>query len=439
MSIRYISYIVLLSFLSGSPAFSNPDLRLEARNGFHKFDFFDTQTPVWTYNGGIPGPVIRSKEGSLLVIDVVNKLKEPTSVHWHGLRIDNAMDGVPGVTQDPIKPGETFRYKLDLKEPGTYWYHPHFNSGEQLERGMKGVLVIEEKDPKPWSQDIVWLLDDWRFQNDGKIYPHFNIHPDLMHDGRWGNAVTVNGRVKPEISTLPGQRIRLRLINGANARIFAHTMEGLSPVVIAVDGRPVSSFFEYKNFYLSPGNRVDLDITIPKDAAGKTYLLEDTFTRTKMVLAKIVVKNAAPVPTPSFDPDTASDFIPETLFETVSVSKQWDLDLIRGGKFGIGWSLNQRLWPDADKAEFEIGKPVKIQFTNNSTRLHPMHLHGVFFRVLAANGNMKVEPFTRDTVLVGPRQTIVVGFVPEHDGIWLTHCHIQAHAESGMMTTIKVE
>lgn len=101
--------------------------------------------------------------------------------------------------------------------------------------------------------------------------------------------------------------------------------------------------------------------------------------------------------------------------------------------------MNRRLWPEADKADFEIGRPIKIEFQNSSSRLHPMHIHGAFFRALAVNGAPTVESFTRDTVLVGPRETIVIGLVPEHEGIWLTHCHIQAHAESGMMTTIKVE
>lgn len=116
-----------------------------------------------------------------------------------------------------------------------------------------------------------------------------------------------------------------------------------------------------------------------------------------------------------------------------------DLNALRGGEFSIGWSMNRRLWPDADTAGFKLGDPIRIQFLNSSTRLHPMHIHGTFFRVLTVNGKQAAEPFARDTVLVGPRQTIIIGLVPEHQGIWLTHCHIRSYAESGMMTTIQVD
>lgn len=436
MIAKLLMLILTLVFSSHGWADDRPAIQLTPRQGAHQFPFFDSMTPVWNYNGQIPGPVIRAVQGTTLTVDVINGLKEPTSVHWHGLRIDNAMDGVPGVTQDPIAPGSRFTYRLKLQEAGTYWYHPHFNAGEQLERGLKGVLIVEARTKLPFSQDVIWLLDDWRFSQDGTIYPHFNTHRDLMHDGRWGNAVTINGQTRPEIFVSPGERMRLRIINGANARIFSQTLDGLPAQVIAVDGRPVSKFFSFKDFVLSPGNRVDLDITIPAEAAGKTFFLKDQFTRDPIILGIIKVNGAAPVSTAKFHPPLADDFIPADRFNGIGVSKTWDLSAIRGGKFGIGWTMNQRLWPNADRASFEIGKPIKIRFQNSSTRLHPMHIHGAFFRVLTVNGKKAVEPFTRDTVLVGPRETIVIGLVPEHQGIWLTHCHIQAHAESGMMTTV---
>jgi FtsP/CotA-like multicopper oxidase with cupredoxin domain len=433
-------WLLILSVLSvATQGCAGSDIKVIAREGTHRFSFFDSSTPVYNYNDKIPGPTIRGREGSVLVVDVLNQLNEPTSVHWHGLRIDNAMDGVPGVTQDPIQSGERFRYRLRLKEAGTYWYHPHFNAGEQLERGLKGAFVVEERHSLPWTQDLVWLIDDWRFQRDGTIYPHFNTPHDLMHDGRWGNAITVNGQTQPEIRVRPGERIRLRLIDGANARLFAPALDGLTARVIAVDGRPVSSAFALDRFILSPGNRADLDITIPADAAGKTFTLEDRLTRDSIVLGRIVVNDAPPVVTPDFDPPVLLDFIPARLFDDIAVSKSWDLNAIRGGEFGIAWTMNRRLWPDADTAGLKLGEPVKIQFVNSSSRLHPMHIHGAFFRVLSVNGKPVAEPFTRDTVLVGPRQTIIIGLIPEHKGIWLTHCHIQSHAESGMMTTIQID
>ncbi len=433
-----IIMILIWGLLGQYDAYADQPFRLEAKEGLYQFPFFDTQTPVWSYNDQIPGPLIRSKVGTTLVIDFVNRLKEPSSVHWHGLRIENAMDGVPGVTQDPVKPGEKFIYRLKLEDAGTFWYHPHFNSSEQLERGLKGVLIVDEEDKLPWSRDLIWLMDDWLLQKDGNIYPQFNTGRDLMHDGRWGNVPTINGKFQPEFSVKPGERIRLRLINAANARIFSPHIEGLSADVIAVDGRPVTHIFPLDSFVLSPGNRIDLDITIPKQSGGKTFTVEDRFTRRPFLLAKINIEQSASAKTPEFLPPTEANFIPAALFDNVQVEKTWDLNAIRGGKYGIGWTMNQKLWPNADKVDYPLGVPRKIRFKNSSSRLHPMHIHGVFFRVLERNDHKAVEPFTRDTVLVGPKESVTIGFLPEHPGIWLTHCHIQEHAEAGMMTTIEV-
>jgi FtsP/CotA-like multicopper oxidase with cupredoxin domain len=438
MIFRFVIFLIVLGFSTNLTAGPNNNFQLTPQKSSILFPFFKTPTPVWSYNKQVPGPTIRGKEGTTIQIEVFNRLDESTSVHWHGLRIDNAMDGVPGVTQDPIAAGERFIYRLKLEEAGTFWYHPHFNAGEQLERGLKGALIVEERNKLPFTRDLVWLMDDWFLTKDGTIFPHFNTRHDLMHDGRWGNAITINGRVRPEISAAPGERIRLRLINGANARIFSVSLEGLPVQVIAVDGRPVTKIFSFKNFVMSPGNRIDLDITVPVSAAGKSFYLEDSITRQKIKLGKIQIDNVPQKTTPEFEPPTAEGFIPANLFGQIDVLKTWDLNVIRGGEYGIGWAMNRRLWPDADKAAFDIGKPVKIKFINTSGRLHPMHIHGAFFRVLEVNGEPVEEPFTRDTVLVGPRETMVIGLVPEHRGIWLTHCHIQSHADSGMMTTINV-
>jgi len=439
MTLRLIFIIALIFSPLNSFADSPRRVELIPQEGKHAFPFFDTPTSVWSYNDQVPGPTIRGKKGTTISVEVLNRLKEPTSVHWHGLRIDNAMDGVPGVTQDPIQPGDRFTYRLKLTEAGTYWYHPHFNAGEQLERGLKGVLIVDESETLPWSQDLVWLMDDWRLDRDGTIFPRFNTRHDLMHDGRWGNVVTINGKLKPEYVVSPGERIRLRMINGANARIFSPVLEGLSADVIAVDGKPVSEIFPFQGFYLSPGNRIDLDIVIPPEAAGKTLQVKDAISQDPSVLASLAVTQDTPRETPMFTPPTAEKFIPASIFNDVEMIKTWDLNAIRGGRFGIGWSMNLKLWPASDNADVKIGKRYKITFVNSSTRLHPMHIHGVFFRVLERNGTPAVEPFTRDTVLVGPRETVTIGFVPEHHGIWLTHCHIQSHAEAGMMSTIRAE
>ena len=321
MLIRLATVLMLMTFSLTVAAEAIENIKLVPQTGTHQFPFFDHPTPVWSYNGQMPGPTIRAAVGATVAVEVLNQLEEATSVHWHGLRIDNAMDGVPGVTQDPIQPGERFTYLLKLSEAGTYWYHPHLNAGEQMERGLKGVLIVDPPEELPWSQDLVWLIDDWRLQKDGTIYPRFNSPHDLMHDGRWGNVVTVNGQWKPEVPVAPGERIRLRLINGANARVFLPYFGGLSATVIAVDGRPVSAVFSLKNFPLAPGNRIDLDLSIPPDAAGGTYEVKDRFSHRAYSIATIKVKNSQAAKTPLFEIPTNEDYIPAALFENAAVAK----------------------------------------------------------------------------------------------------------------------
>ena len=435
---KIILLLMVIGFSAPVSAVSAQKLKLTAELSSHQFPFFDTPTPVWAYNGSIPGPIIRGKEGQTIEVEFINKLDESSSIHWHGLIIDNAMDGVPGVTQDPVKAGESFSYRLKLRDAGIYWYHPHLNGSEQLGRGLKGALIVEPNKKLPWSQDFVWLIDDWVLQKDGNIFPHFNTGHDLMHDGRWGNVVTINGNYQPEFSVSPGERIRIRLINGANARVLMPVFKGIDANVIAVDGKPVTRIFKYGSFDLAPGNRIDLDIIIPTDAQGQRYVVEDEFTRNNFPLASITVKEDQPVLTPVFDPPTAEDFLPAEVFSDATPSKTWDLDAIRGGQYGIGWAMNRLLWPNSDTADIPKGQPQKIVFKNNSSRLHPMHIHGTFFRVLERNGKPEAENFTRDTVLLGSRESVVIGLVPTEPGIWMSHCHIQSHAEAGMMTTVNV-
>ena len=439
---KTIAILILLLVVNGlsTPVYavSGQKFKISAEKSSHQFPFFDTQTPVWAYNGSIPGPTIHGRKGQTIEVEFVNNLDEPSSIHWHGLIVDNAMDGVPGVTQDPVKPGESFTYRLKLQDAGTYWYHPHLNSSEQLGRGLNGALIVEPNEKLPWSQDIVWLIDDWLLEKTGSIYPRFNTGHDLMHDGRWGNVVTINGLYQPEYSVSPGERIRLRLINGANARVLTPIFNGIEANVIAVDGKPVSQIFKYDGFNLAPGNRIDLDIIIPTKAQGQTYTVEDKFTRNRFPLASLKVEEVQPIQTPVFDPPTAEGFLPAETFAGIAPLKTWDLDAIRGGQYGIGWAMNRLLWPNSDTADILKGQPQKIVFNNNSTRLHPMHIHGTFFRVLERNGKSETELFTRDTVLVRARESVVIGLVPTEPGIWLSHCHILSHAAAGMMTTVNV-
>jgi FtsP/CotA-like multicopper oxidase with cupredoxin domain len=154
-------------------------------------------TSVWAYNGTVPGPVIRIKLGDTLKLTIKNELTQATTIHWHGVRVPNAMDGVPGVTQRAIQPGESFTYQFTPKDAGTFWFHPHVNAAEQVERGLHGVLIVEDPEAPVYTQDLAWVLDDWLFSKAGENYDQFVTRHDLAHDGRWGNLLTVNGKYQP--------------------------------------------------------------------------------------------------------------------------------------------------------------------------------------------------------------------------------------------------
>src|SRR5256885_11963791 len=133
---------------------------------------------VWAYNGQVPGPVFRVKLGETLRVHFVNRLPQPTTIHWHGIRLPNGMDGVPGVTQPPIEPGASFTYEFTPKDAGTFWFHPHIRSSEQVERGLFGALIVEDREPPPFSRDELWGLDDLLLAPGGQIFPHCNTRHD---------------------------------------------------------------------------------------------------------------------------------------------------------------------------------------------------------------------------------------------------------------------
>lgn len=396
---------------------------------------------VWAYNGQVPGPVLKAKVGERLRVRFTNHLPEATTVHWHGVRLPNAMDGVPGLTQPPVGVGETFIYEFVPKDAGTFWFHPHLRSSEQVERGLFGVLIVEEPIPPPYTREVVWVVDDWRLGQDGEIDPRFNTPGDLMHDGRWGTVVTVNGKVKEVLDVRPGERLRLRVLNTANGRVFSPDFSVLDAKVVAVDGLYTPRPLPTDGFELSPGNRLDLDITIPADSGGQELSIIDRFTRRPFVIASIRVSGEA-VTTPRF-PSPARGRVPEwraALNEALAAS--FDLNAERGGPFGIAWTLNGVAHTGhaaaAPSAELPLGRFARIRFTNLSYRLHPIHIHGMFFKVLARNGSPVDEPFWRDTALVHSKEVLDVGLVPIDPGNWMLHCHILEHAEAGMMTTIRV-
>ena len=244
-----------------------------------------------------PGPGDpASARASRFRITVENRLDEETTVHWHGLRVPNAMDGVPHLTQKPIAPGETFVYEFDVPDAGTYWYHPHQRSFEQVGRGLYGPLIVEEREPIQVDRDVTWVLDDWRLLPDAQISDDFGGFMDASHDGRVGNTVTVNGRIPETFAVRAGERVRLRLINAANARIFGLEFEGHRPMVIALDGQPVAPHEPAGGrVVLGPAMRADLVLDMSGEP-GERFTVTDTFYRDlEYRLLDLVYEDAPPL------------------------------------------------------------------------------------------------------------------------------------------------
>ncbi len=397
---------------------------------------------VWAYNGTVPGPTLRVRLGETLRVRFTNRLPQPTTIHWHGVRVPNAMDGVPNATQPPIAPGETFVYEFAPKDAGTFWFHPHLRSSEQVERGLYGVLIVEDPKPLPYSHDVVWVLDDWLRDSRGQIVEEFNTMHDLMHDGRWGNAITVNSNTHERLVVSSGDRIRLRLLNSANGRVFKPDFSGIDAKVIAIDGMYLREPIEPKDLEIAPGNRVDLDVTFAATESKSVAIVDRFYASTPNHLADIWIDGIA-TPPPFFE-SPAHAHVPAWRGALVTaVDQEFRLNARRGGPLGIEWTINDHAFSAHEHdhpaaVTFTQGRFQHLRFTNESYRLHPIHLHGMFFRLLARNGSAVDEPFFRDTVLVHGKETIDIGLVPLDLGRWMMHCHILEHAEAGMMTMIGV-
>ncbi len=432
---------MLDEFIGAYPLEIEPDgsvVELDIVAAPGEIEIFDGyKTKVWSYNGTVPGPQIRLKLGQTLRVNFFNNLPQETTVHFHGVRVPNAMDGVPGVTQPPIKPGEKFVYEFTPKDPGTFWFHPHVRSSEQVERGLFGTLVVEDPEEPEYSQDVLWVLDDWRLTEDKQVYEQFNTPMDLMHDGRWGNVITVNAKLKETLKVRPGERIRLRLVNASNGRVYRLNFGNLKATAIAVDGMNVRKTFNADGFDLAPGNRLDVDFVIPGEASGK-FVISDEFTRQRNVLGEIIV-SGRPTTTPDFAFPTNPRVPLWSEATKVKIDKEYVLDARRKIGGGIEWTINGKAYPDYDPFTFEYAKFNTFRFRNDSSRLHPMHLHGQFFKVIARNGVSTEEGFFRDTVLIYPKETVDLALVPLDKGTWVNHCHILEHAEAGMMTAVEVK
>lgn len=418
-------------------------------------------TAVWAYNGTVPGPELRLKQGERLTVDVTNGLDQPTTVHWHGLRLPNAMDGVPELTQEAIEPGQSFTYDFDAVDAGTFWYHPHFNTPEQVGRGLHGALIVEEPNPPQVDRDLAWVIDDWRFQRDASIDDSFGAGMDISHGGRSGNTVTVNGRLMETFTVRSGERLRLRLINAANARIFGLRFDGLSPTVIALDGQPVTPHAPDKGLVvLGPGMRADLIIDCSGDPGSTAGLTDVYYGRDGYTFAKVRYSDDAPLRTSPLDAPIALAANPVSEPDLNNAKRH--TVVLEGGAMGNmrgaiykGQQMpirdlvqHMKMWAINGVASHGMtmdpiltlkrGQTYVFTIRNDTGWPHPMHMHGHVFRVLSNGGKPVLHTPMVDTVLVERGNSADIAFVADNPGDWLFHCHVLEHALGGMSSVIRV-
>ena len=418
------------------------------------------ETEVWAYDASVPGPMLRLKPGEVLDLEFHNGLTRPTTVHWHGMRVPNGMDGVPHLTQEPVAPNAGFHYVFPARDPGTFWYHPHFQSSEQLDRGLHGVIVVEDETPPAVDRDILWVLDDWRLGGDAQIVADFGDLHDASHQGRFGNTASVNGRVPGEFGFRSGERIRLRLVNVANAWVFGLDFAGQAPKVIAYDGHAVEPHAPPEGLVvLGPSQRVDLVLDL-EGAPGQRFEVVDRFLpRFEYKLLDLVCADAPIRARPLGDsvaleppnlpsPNLANARRHEIVFSGGAMGglararyRGEELGIRELARAGKVWAVNGVVASRHDEPvmlELDYGASYVLDFVNDTAFVHPIHLHGHPLRVLEVDGKSPPREVWRDTLLLAPRSRGSVALVADNPGRWMLHCHIPEHQEAGMMAVVDV-
>ncbi len=426
-------------------------------------------TDVWSYEGDVPGPELRFKQGERLAIELTNHLPGPTTVHWHGLRLPNAMDGVPYLTQPPVEPkGGRFVYEFALPDAGTFWYHPHLGSPEQVGRGLYGALIVEEQEPLPVDRDVVWILGDWRLDREARIVADFDNFMDASHAGRIGNTVTINGRVRDAFELRAGERIRLRLVNAATARIFRLDFRGHAPLVIAIDGHAIEPHApDGGRIVLGPGMRVDVVLDAAGDPGSAHAIVDDfnprqAYKLTELRYASTRAGGRAGTPVsplranPLSEPAVSSATRHQVRFEGGMMGGM-PMGGMSGNRMPMGqmpmggasshaaaiWTINGQSVPEGDHRHepllrLDLGRSYVLDLVNDTAWYHPIHLHGHVFRVVSRDRQPVARREWADTVLLRPRSRAEIAFAADNPGKWMLHCHVLEHQASGMMGVFEV-
>jgi len=401
---------------------------------------------AWTYDGRLPGPLIRARVGDRLIVHFTNQLPEPSTVHWHGVRVPIEMDGVPGISQPAVKPGETFTYDIVLRDAGLYWYHPHHMSAAQVGFGLYGALLVEDPDDGVGVADqVTMVLSDIGFDAKGVLEAHDSGGSAGDVFGREGEHVLINGRKAPVLRARSGAPQRWRIVNTARSRFFLLDLQGQRFTVIGSDGglqeRPTTSDV----LLVTPGERVDV-IVAPTGAPGSELpvysmlynrgygsveyrSLETVFT---------LAFSADPPMTPPPPPQVSRVITPPSAAGARRVDFTLGLPAM-DARGRSEFQVNGVAFPKAKPYLAALGETQLWVIKNDTEWDHPFHLHGFFFMPVDEKGE-PIRPLAwKDTINIPMKATarVLVTF-DERPGTWMFHCHILDHAEIGLMGTVHV-
>jgi FtsP/CotA-like multicopper oxidase with cupredoxin domain len=460
---------------------------LEARKGSLRLVAAPApETEIWGYNGTVPGPLLRYKKGEEVKIRLVNKLDQPTSIHWHGVRITNAMDGVAHLTQEPVAQGASFDYRFTPPDSGLFWYHPDIQplTGEQQARGLYGVMIVEETHPPKIDQDMLLVIDDWKLDDKAAIASDLQNPAEVAGAGRIGSLLTLNSKAVPlEETMLPGTRLRLRILSAVSARLVVLSFIGVRPQVIGVDGQPCEAFEPVRRTLpIGPGARYDVLLDLLGDTSTESNIIlrgDGVPDQTILTWKTAGDKRADAGPLPELP---ANPLLPAE----IHLEKSMKLDLVIEGGTPPKDSAAAKpvahestphesimmkkaprnaakaaepapaLLPDSDPSHIwringvasdghapkplflvKRGTAVTLGFVNKTAFIQAMHIHGHAVRLLHDLDD-GWEPYWRDSVLVPEGRTKHIAFVADNPGKWAIESLITGRAANGLATWFEV-
>lgn len=401
-----------------------------------------------------PPPVLITNQGELTSFNILNSSEAHTSMHWHGIRLPNAMDGVPYLTQLPFAKNESFHYEFTPPDAGTYWYHPHCLTMDQMAKGLTGALIVKEKVDPGFDDDHVVNLKDFTLTDDDQLGTPYSLR-NAARAGTLGNYMTTNWEQSPQFECKAGGLARIRVLNTDTTRIQQLHLNTSALQIVAWDGQPVDEEIPVptveKPLLLGPGQRADFVVRMP-DEEGQVVKLLASVANKLQTMASFVssgsslhrqLQDIVPLPkNPLAIPDTKNAEKLEFLFGWSPFG-----DLPNNGFCGtLGnnfWSINRVAWPGDDApnnealATLERGKTYIMRLQNGSPNTHPIHLHGLVFKPISSNLRRLPANWT-DTVVLLKNEVIDVVLVADNPGDWAFHCHVIEHQKTGLAGFITV-